>query len=236
MIHQPCWQPGRWLKGLQFWKPEQVAGAFEEPPVERTKLTCMVMVVMMINMATMMEINSVGDQLSPGGVTAASKIFTLSGSGQKRKDHRLILFLVLKKDDVPDKLMTYWLCVLASCQKKAPSNSAWTQFPHRLPPGWQSCPGFPGFPSGFHLSQQLQHFPPNTCSSIQSARQEVHLDFVPPFQELFPGNKNVYHWHWRASWNRGWEPWLGRRGWKPSSPLLQPNLGNQIQQTSERGS
>ena len=91
-------------------KPEQVAGAFEEPPVERTKLTCMVMMMVMINMTTMMvmmEMNSVGDQLSPGGVTAASKIFTLSGSGQKRKDHRLILFLVLKKDDVLDKLMTY---------------------------------------------------------------------------------------------------------------------------------
>ena len=96
-------------------KPEQVAGAFEEPPVERTKLTCMVMVVVMmmmvmINMTTMMvmmEMNSVGNQLSPGGVTAASKIFTLSGSGQKRKDHRLILFLALKKDDVLDKLMTY---------------------------------------------------------------------------------------------------------------------------------
>ena len=91
-------------------KPEQVAGAFEEPPVERTKLTCMVMMMVMINMTTMMvmmEMNSVGNQLSPGGVTAASKIFTLSGSGQKRKDHRLILFLALKKDDVLDKLMTY---------------------------------------------------------------------------------------------------------------------------------
>ena len=70
-------------------------------------------VVMMINMTlmmvmmVMMAIDLAGDQLSPGGVTAASKIFTLSGSGQKRKDHRLILFLVLKKDDVLDKLMTY---------------------------------------------------------------------------------------------------------------------------------
>ena len=70
-------------------------------------MVVVMMMMVMINMTTMMEINSVGDQLSPGGVTAASKIFTLSGSGQKRKDHRLILFLVLKKDDVLDKLMTY---------------------------------------------------------------------------------------------------------------------------------
>ena len=148
--------------------PQKIAGPFEEPPVEGTKLTWLVLLTMkdewwVCNQlwvtARIWTRLSSQTQFSPGGVTAASKMFTLSGSARSVNMYFFSKQTILHMD----RLMTYWLCGLASFQKKVPSSSAWTQCPHCSPPSPPSCLFQP---SPHCCLCQVGPFQRSICSSI----------------------------------------------------------------------
>lgn len=123
--------------------PQKIAGPFEEPPVEGTKLTWLVLLTMkdewwVCNQlwvtARIWTRLSSQTQFSPGGVTAASKMFTLSGSARQE-----VLTCIFSQNKQFCTWTDWWLtdCVSWPVSKRRrpvvlPGHSALT-VPHQVP-------------------------------------------------------------------------------------------------------